>query len=119
MKPPISAAARQHLKGLGHHLQPVVQCGKDGLTSAVVAAVEGALARHELIKVKISENADGDRHEIAGSLAESTASVLVDVLGRTLLLYRRHPSKPKIELPDAKSAKKKKRPGPKGDAPAK
>ena len=39
-----------------------------------------------------------DRHEIAATLAADTASEVAQVLGRTVLLYRRHPTEPKIEL---------------------
>jgi RNA-binding protein len=101
----LSGAARRHLRALGHRLQPVVQCGKEGLTPALVAAVDSALRTHELVKVRISENAEGSRHDLSASLSDSTSSELVEVLGRTLLLYRPHPTKPKIELPVAKKTK--------------
>jgi RNA-binding protein len=99
----ISGAARAHLRALGHHLQPVVHCGKEGLSPALIAAVDSALGTHELIKVRLNETTDGSRHDLSASLAEGTKSELVEVLGRTLLLYRRHPTKPKIELPNAKT----------------
>jgi len=114
----ISGAARRHLRGLGHHLQPVVHCGKEGLSPALVAAVDSALGTHELIKVKLNENTDGSRHDLSASLAEGTASELVEVLGRTALLYRRHPTKPKIELPGTKP-KRASRAKREGDAPPK
>jgi RNA-binding protein len=114
----ISAAARRHLRALGHHLDPVVHCGKEGVSTALIAAADSALGTHELIKVRISENAEGDRHDLSEALAKATASELVEVLGRTMLLYRRHPTKPKIILPDAKTkgavrAPRKSDPGPK------
>jgi RNA-binding protein len=115
----ISGASRAHLRALGHHLQPVVHCGKEGVSPALIAAVDSALGTHELIKVRLNENAEGDRQDLSESLAEATTSDLVEVLGRTLLLYRRHPTKPKITLPDAKTkraSKKKKR---ESDEPAK
>ena len=94
----LSGASRRQLRALGHHLQPVVQVGKEGATPALVAAVKSALDTHELIKVRLGENAEGDRHELAASIASSCESELVEQLGRTLLLYRRHPNKPKIVL---------------------
>jgi RNA-binding protein len=95
------------LRALGHHLQPVVQVGKEGATPALVAAVKSALDTHELVKVRLGENAEGDRHELAASIANSSASELVEQLGRTLLLYRRHPNKPKIALaPENEKTKK-------------
>jgi RNA-binding protein len=85
----------------------VVQVGKEGATPALVAAVKSALDIHELIKVRLGENAEGDRHELAASIANSSESELVEQLGRTLLLYRRHPNKPKIALAPENEKRKK------------
>jgi RNA-binding protein len=90
------------LRGLGHHLQPVVHCGKEGVSDALIAAVNAAIDTHELIKVRLGENADGDRRELAATIAEATHAELVEVLGRTVLLYRRHPKKPVIQFPKKK-----------------
>jgi len=91
---------RRYLRSLGHHLSPVVQIGKDGVSAALVQAAERALEDHELIKVKLLEGA-GDRHEIAESLAEKCKAELAGVLGRTALVYRRRKKDPKIKLPRA------------------
>jgi RNA-binding protein len=95
----LNGKQRRHLRGLGHHLDPVVQVGNAGLTDGVVGAVEQALTDHELIKIRIGENAPEDRKAVSRLLAERTGSAEVQVLGRTVLLYRRHPEKPKIRLP--------------------
>jgi RNA-binding protein len=102
----LSGAARRHLRALGHHLQPVVQCGKEGVSDALVAAANAAIDTHELIKVRISENADGDRRDLAAAIAAATRAELVGVLGRTVLLYRRHPKKPVLQLPKKGAAAK-------------
>ncbi|WP_394822743.1 YhbY family RNA-binding protein [Pendulispora albinea] len=97
--PALRGAALRHLRALGHDLKPTVMLGKEGLTEALVGAANAALLTHELIKVKILSEAPVDRHEAARQLAGDTKSVLAQVLGRTVLLYRRHPKKPKIVLP--------------------
>ena len=86
------------LRGLGHHLQPVVMIGKEELSDAVLASLEEALAAHELIKVKLQEGCLLDRREAAAILAERTGSAVAQVLGKTILLYRQG-EKPKITLP--------------------
>lgn len=96
---PITGSGIRHLRGLGHHLDPVVQIGKEGITDAVIAAIKSALTAHELIKIKVGSECPVDRKEAGPELAEKTGSTLAQILGRTLLLYKRHPSKPKIELP--------------------
>jgi RNA-binding protein len=94
----LTGKQRRTLRGLGHHLQPVVQVGHAGVTEAVVAALEQALVDHELVKVRISENAPEDRHDISAALAGVTGAEVAQVLGRTALIYRVRPEKPKIVL---------------------
>ena len=50
----LSTKQKQFLKGLAHHLSPVVMLGGNGLTEGVLAEIDNALNHHELIKVKIA-----------------------------------------------------------------
>lgn len=86
---------RRTLRALGHHLKPVVQIGGQGVTEQVIAATQAALRDHELIKVRIIE---GDRHELAGALAEATKSELAQLIGRVALLFRARKVDSKIAL---------------------
>jgi RNA-binding protein len=95
----LKGSAARHLRALGHELSPVVFIGKEGVFDGVVAATNAALLTHELIKVKVQQEAPIDRKEAATELADRTGSGLAQVLGRTFLLYKRHPTKPKIVLP--------------------
>ncbi|MBN1958887.1 MAG: ribosome assembly RNA-binding protein YhbY [Desulfuromonadales bacterium] len=88
----------RYLRGLGHHLKPVVMIGKEELTVSLIAAVDETLQIHELIKVKLQEGCIGDRKDIAAELAQETQSNIVQVLGRNILLYRPSEDK-KISLP--------------------
>lgn len=92
---------RRALRALGHHLKPVVQIGQQGVTPAVVEATSEALDTHELIKVKVLESAPAGRFETARELAEASSSQLVQVLGRTMLLYRPLPEEKKRRPPKA------------------
>jgi RNA-binding protein len=98
----LTGKQRRHLRALGHELRPVVQVGKDGIDDGLVQAVDQALTDHELIKLKLGEHADVDRHEAADTLATRTRSEVAQVLGHTVLLYRAHPDDPQIKLPRAK-----------------
>jgi RNA-binding protein len=96
---PLTGKQRRHLRALGHHLDPVVQLGKAGLTDGVVTAVDAVLEQHELVKVRVGTECPDDRNDVADALAERLGAEVAQVLGRTLLLYRRHPKEPKIKLP--------------------
>lgn len=95
----LTGKQRRYLRSLGHALEPVVRLGKKGLDEGIVRAVDAALERHELVKIKLGSECMEDRHPIAERLAEQTNSQVAQVLGGTILLYRRHPREPKIVLP--------------------
>lgn len=78
----------RHLRGLGHHLKPVVLVGKEGTTPALLDAVDESLAQHELVKIKLLENCPDDRRTAADNIARQSGASVVQILGRTLLLYR-------------------------------
>ena len=99
MADPLTGKQRRHLRALGHHLQPVVQVGHEGITEALVREANQQLETHELIKVRIGESSPQDRHEGAELLAERTGAQVAQVLGRTALLYRERREKPGIVLP--------------------
>jgi RNA-binding protein len=95
----LTGKQRRFLRARGHHLSPVVQVGKDGLTEGLVGALDDALEQHELIKVRLGEAVGDDRHGVAGALADAASAELVQVLGRTLLIYRRRKHEPTLILP--------------------
>jgi RNA-binding protein len=92
----LTGKQRRKLRALGHHLDPVVQVGQSGVTPGVVAATEQALADHELIKVKVADGPE-DRHEAAEHLAQETGSEIAQVLGRTVLLFKKRKEDSKFE----------------------
>jgi len=100
---------RRALRGHGHAMSPVVQIGKSGVTEAVVRQVQQALADHELIKVKVGAECPDDRHEVAERLGGEPGINVVQMVGRVLLLYKRHPHAPRYEGTRARAAA---RPGP-------
>jgi RNA-binding protein len=74
-----------------------VQVGKEGVTDAVVRQLDEALLAHELVKVKVGSEAPADRFETAERLGERAGAGIAQVLGRTVLVYRRHPERPRFE----------------------
>ena len=94
----LSGKQNRYLRGLGHKLSPYVMVGKHHLSEDVIKATDEALESHELIKVKLQEGCLEDRKVVAAQLAEATGSGVVQVLGKTILLYRRA-EEPAIDLP--------------------
>lgn len=95
----LTGKQRRHLRSLGYELKPTVSVGKSGVTPAVIHSVHQAYTHAELIKARIERSWEIDRKEGARQLATATDSHLVQVLGRTVLLYRPDPDEPEIKLP--------------------
>lgn len=89
----------RHLRALAHELEPIVIVGKEGASQGVIAATDQALTDHELVKVRLPDLEREERDAIARALAEGAQAALAGTIGRIAILYRRHPSTPKINLP--------------------
>lgn len=92
---------KRHLRTLAHHLKPVVMLGTKGLTDSVLAEVERALNDHELVKVKLNAGDRDQRARDADAICRDTGAALVQRIGNTASIYRRHPEKPRIAMPGA------------------
>lgn len=87
----LTSAQKKFLKGLGHHLSPVILIGKEGLKESLISATLRELEQNELIKVKVGNNSEVGKDEAADFLPKATGSALVQLLGKTLLLYKKNP----------------------------
>ncbi len=83
-------AERRHLRGLAHHLRPIVHLGKAGLSDPSVAGIDEALTAHELIKVRLLDHA-GDRRDLAAALEGRLGCEVVGIVGHILIVFRRNP----------------------------
>jgi RNA-binding protein len=93
----LSGRQRRHLRALAHPLKALVQVGEEGISPGVVEAVDRALLDHELVKVRLREPAS--KRAMARALAERCGAALCGLVGHTVILYRPHPERPRIELP--------------------
>lgn len=96
----LTTKQRAHLRSLAHHLKPIFQVGKEGLSDAAVRAVTEAFNTRELLKVKVQEAAPLDVKEAGAALVDRVPRAhLVQTIGRTAVLFRPHPERPEIRLP--------------------
>jgi RNA-binding protein len=100
--PALAGFQKRYLRALAQRLDPVVWVGDDGLSEGVLRALREALATHELVKVRM--RSPEDKRAAAAELARVTGAALVGLIGHTVILYRRHPDEPKLELPTRPSA---------------
>ena len=86
------------LRGLTHHLKPVVTIGDKGLSENVKAEIEIALNHHELIKIKLRTDRE-TRASLADQIQSSFRAEPVNSIGQVVCFFRRNPDKPVIGLP--------------------
>lgn len=95
----ITSKQRAYLKSLASSQDAIFQVGKSSLTPELVTAVDEALEKRELIKLSVLKNCFNDPNEIADTVAERTHSLVVQVIGKKIILYRPAKKEPKIQLP--------------------
>ncbi|MFD1177703.1 ribosome assembly RNA-binding protein YhbY [Paenibacillus puldeungensis] len=95
----LTGKQKRHLRSLAHSLQPIFQVGKGGTNEQMIRQISEALERRELIKVSILNNNLDDPKEIAEELAEGAEAEMVQLIGRTIVLYKESREYKQIELP--------------------
>jgi RNA-binding protein len=75
------------LKAQAQRMKAGLKIGKEGISTPFLAALNDALSRHELVKVKFEEFKE-QKKELAPQLAEKTGSHLVMRVGNVAVLYR-------------------------------
>ncbi|MEX0331542.1 MAG: YhbY family RNA-binding protein [Puniceicoccaceae bacterium] len=94
--PELTSAERKKLRGQAMNLKPAVLIGKAGVSKTVVDALNTALARDGLIKVRLEVKDKVTRKAWLAEAAELTRSTICGEVGHTASLYR---PKPKVTNP--------------------
>lgn len=79
---------KQFLKKEAHHLQPLFQIGKAGLTDEIVHSIDEALEKRELIKINLLQNTDEEVGDVAEQVADRTDALIVQQIGKTIIFFR-------------------------------
>lgn len=84
----LTGKQKRYLRGEAHHLKAIFQVGKDGVSVNQIKGILEALEAQELIKVKILDNCPEDVHHVALDLSMHTKAEVVQIIGRTIVLYK-------------------------------
>lgn len=95
----LTGKQKRFLRSQAHHLQPIFQVGKGGTNDHLVRHIEEALEVRELIKVSVLNNCLDDPKEIGEEVAKAAKAELVQVIGKTIVLYKESRNHKTIELP--------------------
>ncbi|XP_062205079.1 uncharacterized protein LOC133907085 [Phragmites australis] len=108
-RPKLSVKERKELASYAHGLGKKLksqQVGKAGVTPSLVSAFTDNLESNELLKLKIHGNCPAELPDVILQLEESTGSIAVDQIGRSVILYRPSTSKMKKEQEIAKNTRR-------------
>jgi len=97
----LTGKQKRFLRAEAHHLTPIFQVGKGGVNDEMTKQIREALEVRELIKVRILDNCEEDKHEVAEALAKNAHAELVQLIGLTVVLYKESRNQKKIVLPKA------------------
>jgi RNA-binding protein len=82
---------RAALRAEAHHLTPLVHVGQHGMTPTLVQSLDDVLRTRELVKVQLGRAVDVSAKEAAADLAAAVRAEVVQVIGKTVTLYRHNP----------------------------
>ena len=96
----MTSKQRAYLRSLANSVTAILQIGKNGINDNLIKQVDDALEARELIKVSVLETAPEEKRILAEDLASSTNSILVQIVGNKITLYRARKKNSKIVIPD-------------------
>jgi RNA-binding protein len=78
------------LKSEANQLTPILNIGKNGVTETLIEELNKQIKANRLVKVRVLRSAEEEKDvkEIAEEIANATRSTLIEVRGRTVVLYR-------------------------------
>lgn len=81
----------RRLQSKSRETDPTIWVGKEGVSKELLQHVANQLKSRDLVKVKVQKSAleKTTTATVAGQVASSTSSTLVEVIGHTFTLYKR------------------------------
>lgn len=84
----LTGKQKRQMRAQANQMKAGVMIGKEGLSSRVKVFIDEAFNNKDLVKVKILENCTDNRKIMADKLNQLPKTEVVQILGRTILLYR-------------------------------
>lgn len=86
---PLSKKQIKQLRGMGQHLNVLIQIGKNDLSDSAIAQADETIEKRELIKCSVLDGSGLDAQEAAEGLAEALGAEVIQVIGNRFVLFRR------------------------------
>ncbi|HPU57926.1 MAG TPA: ribosome assembly RNA-binding protein YhbY [Candidatus Avimonas sp.] len=95
----LTSKQRAFLRSMANSIEPILHVGKGDISPAMLKQADDALTAREIIKGKVLENSPLTSRQAAEEIASNVNAEVVQVIGRTFVLYRENKKEPKITLP--------------------
>ncbi len=96
----MTSKQRAYLRGLANKIDAIFQIGKNGINDNLIKQLDDTLEARELIKITTLETAPDSAKNLSFEIAERTDSIVVQVIGNKITLFRQKEKDSKIELPN-------------------
>lgn len=80
---------KRYLRSEAHHLKPIFQIGKDGLSEVWLDEVLKALDKRELLKVNILQNSLMEVEEVKEFIENNSDAQVIQTIGNVLVLFKK------------------------------
>ena len=88
----ITADERRALRARAHALNPVVAISQNGLSESVIHEISASLDSHELIKIRVFNDAREVREQYLAAICEQLGAAPVQHIGKLLVIWRPSPA---------------------------
>lgn len=89
----ITGKQRAYLKQLAHDEKPIINIGKNSISDELINAIDEAIEKRELIKIKILNNNLDDANYIIETILEKLNAEFVSHIGNIFTIYRQSKEK--------------------------
>ena len=80
---------KRYLRSEAHHLKPIFQIGKDGLSEVWLDEVLKALDKRELLKVNILQNSLVEVEDVKEFIENNSDAQVIQSIGNVLVLFKK------------------------------
>lgn len=80
---------KRYLRNEAHHLKPIFQIGKDGLSEVWLDEVLKALDKRELLKVNILQNSLVEVEDVKEFIENNSDAQVIQTIGNVLVLFKK------------------------------
>lgn len=80
---------KTYLRSLANKLKAIYHVGKEGISLNLLEGIDNYLKAHELIKINLLRSCALSANEVAIEISASTNSEIIQIIGKTIVLYRK------------------------------